>query len=239
MVKEIKGERILQMISMYRDRECLWNTKSELYRRKDLKERAFKEIGREFNMTVTDVKKKLKSLRATYLLEKKKVEESIKAGCDAGDMYEPMLHWYSEMSFIDDHILTRKPKDNYSSADMQETIYFEDLEHKSLYDSEDSFPQSTPPPPPSKRKRKNQVPIEQVDEINDVNQYTNTTRIDAFSAFANSMAITLRRMPEEVAYKTMAEIQDLLYCRKFKVSRIERSLSYRSNYNNNSDGQEI
>ncbi|XP_073811297.1 uncharacterized protein [Musca autumnalis] len=213
MNKEIKRELTLKLISMFRERECLWNTDSIKYRRSDLKTQALMEIANEVDMNVEDVKKKIRSLRSTYIGEKKKVDQSIMEGCDAEDMYEPLLHWYGEMSFLDDYIASRKPKSNCTRDSInEETNFLEDSEQKS-YDSENSLP---PTPKPRKRKRKHQDITEQYDEQNEeIVNFIDMPRIDAFGAFAESMAITLRTMPEDVAYKTMAEIQDLLYRRKF------------------------
>lgn len=67
-------------------------------------------------MTVEEVKKKIKSLRSTYTLEKKKVEQSILTGSDPDDMYIPTLHWYGEMTFLDDHITQRKRKSSVNGV---------------------------------------------------------------------------------------------------------------------------
>ncbi|XP_073819710.1 uncharacterized protein [Musca autumnalis] len=115
MDKQRKEEDILKMISLFRERELLWNTNSFSYRRNDLKKKALEEIGKEMNMTEEAVKKRIKSLRSTYVIEKRKVEHSKKSGCDAADVYQPSLFWYEEMSFLDNYISARKSVNNVTN----------------------------------------------------------------------------------------------------------------------------
>ncbi|XP_058976493.1 uncharacterized protein LOC131801642 [Musca domestica] len=138
-------------------------------------------------------------------------------------MYIPTLHWYGEMTFLDDHITQRKRKSSVNGEHTDETILLEDSNTQS-YDSDQSLTIQ------SVRERQYNVEVntEQVDEAN--REIVNTRKIDAFSAFADSMAMTLRTMPENIAYKTMAEVQELLYHRKFGITANGDTKSQSENY---------
>lgn len=100
---------IIRMIEMFRQREELWNKNCLAYCRNDLKKKAFKEIAQELNVSEEFIKKKLRALRSTYIIEKRKVERSKRSASDEKNVYEPSLFWYNEMTFLDDLIVMRKP----------------------------------------------------------------------------------------------------------------------------------
>ncbi|XP_037949611.1 uncharacterized protein LOC119680725 [Teleopsis dalmanni] len=106
-LKMTKQERLLKFIDLYKSHEELWNIDCKNYRRVDWKETAMAMIGDEVNMTAENVKKRIKSIRTTYTAEKKKIENSIKAGADGDDIYQPSLWWYPHMSFLDASINRR------------------------------------------------------------------------------------------------------------------------------------
>uniref|UniRef100_A0A034VGP1 MADF domain-containing protein n=1 Tax=Bactrocera dorsalis TaxID=27457 RepID=A0A034VGP1_BACDO len=96
---------IFDLISMYRESECLWNCLNREYKDVDLKKNAWREIARFFGRKVEDVKKKIKNLRTSYVIEKKKVErKKTKSG---ETLYEPRLFYYDEMTFLDPVVILR------------------------------------------------------------------------------------------------------------------------------------
>lgn len=95
---------IFELISKYRDYECLWNYKCLDYKNKRAKQRCWIRIARYFNTEVELVKSKMKNLRAAYLMEKKKVQKSLLAG---GTPYTPNLFYYKYLSFLDDVVILR------------------------------------------------------------------------------------------------------------------------------------
>ncbi|KAK9688193.1 hypothetical protein QE152_g35725 [Popillia japonica] len=58
------------------------------------------------------VKKKIASIRATYLLEKKKIADSCGTGTGADDLHVSTLPWFGEMEFLNDVIISRKTTSN-------------------------------------------------------------------------------------------------------------------------------
>lgn len=111
---------IINFINIYRDYECLWNYKSENYKRTDLKRKAWEEIGHKFKCTADEAKKKIKYLRSAYVSEKKKVDDS-KSG---GDVYEPNLFYFNEFSYLDGAIVLRKRYSNFEEVCIYICIFF-------------------------------------------------------------------------------------------------------------------
>ncbi|XP_018794608.1 PREDICTED: uncharacterized protein LOC108972464 [Bactrocera latifrons] len=96
---------IFDLISMYRESECLWNCLNREYKDVDLKKNAWREIATFFGRKVEDVKKKIKNLRTSYVIEKKKVERK---RTESGEtVYEPRLFYYDEMTFLDPVVILR------------------------------------------------------------------------------------------------------------------------------------
>ncbi|XP_069966914.1 uncharacterized protein [Bactrocera oleae] len=96
---------IFDLISMYRESECLWNCLNPEYKDLDLKKNAWREIANFFGRNVEDVKKKIKNLRTSYVIEKKKVERKKTESEDS--LYEPRLFYYDEMTFLDPVVILR------------------------------------------------------------------------------------------------------------------------------------
>ncbi|XP_050328312.1 uncharacterized protein LOC126758231 isoform X1 [Bactrocera neohumeralis] len=106
---------IFDLLSMYRESECLWNGLNPEYKDMDLKKNAWREIATFFGRKVEDVKKKIKHLRTSYLLEKKKVERK---NTESGDSrYEPRLFYYDEMTFLDPVVIFRFIKPTEQNGD--------------------------------------------------------------------------------------------------------------------------
>lgn len=101
-------EDILKLIELYKKNECLWDFNNPYYKKSNLKEYTWKTIAMQFNMSVDDVKKKIKHLRSNYVAEKKK--------CDKSDEYISNLFYYGAMSFLDEVIVLRK---NNSDIDIE------------------------------------------------------------------------------------------------------------------------
>nr|CAH7725011.1 unnamed protein product [Callosobruchus chinensis]CAI5842614.1 unnamed protein product [Callosobruchus analis]CAH7729349.1 unnamed protein product [Callosobruchus chinensis]CAH7736449.1 unnamed protein product [Callosobruchus chinensis]CAH7748445.1 unnamed protein product [Callosobruchus chinensis] len=72
---------------------------------------ALQNIAQEMNLEEfgpTDVKNKIKNLRATYYLELDKIKKSSKSGA-GGNVYTPKVKWFEEMdAFIRNVSIQRK-----------------------------------------------------------------------------------------------------------------------------------
>lgn len=90
----------LKFVQEYRMRECLWNTKSPIYKNRNARETAFKEIQEVMGIEgfgVTEIKNKIKALRSTYAQELKKIKDSKKSGAGTDSVYVPHVKWFEEM----------------------------------------------------------------------------------------------------------------------------------------------
>lgn len=101
-------EKTTQFILVYREYECLWNPSCSLYKNKIARDNAYTKIQEEFNLTVKEIKNKIKSLRSTYHQELNKVEKSKRSGAGLSDVYKPSLTWFKEMDFLKDTLEYRK-----------------------------------------------------------------------------------------------------------------------------------
>lgn len=91
----------LRFVREYRERECLWNTRTNIYKNKQAREGAYKEIEKIMGIEgfgVPEIKNKIKALRSTYSQEKKKIKVSKKKGTGSDDVYVPHVKWYKEMN---------------------------------------------------------------------------------------------------------------------------------------------
>ncbi|KAK9727948.1 Alcohol dehydrogenase transcription factor Myb/SANT-like [Popillia japonica] len=99
MVFKWKDDHTPLILSLMKDRQCLWNTKAETRKNKVYRENALKEIVKELNIqdvTVEDIKLKIKTIRTRYSSELTKVNKSVKCGTGSDDVYVPKLFWYKQ-----------------------------------------------------------------------------------------------------------------------------------------------
>lgn len=84
----------IQMIIEYEKREYLWNPVSENYKNKKVREQGYVEIIKTLNLvdiTVKELKNKIKNIRSSYSVELKKIRAARKAGAHA---YRPSVTWF-------------------------------------------------------------------------------------------------------------------------------------------------
>ena len=118
-----KDEHMETFLEMYRNHECLWNNKSENYHKTNIREKAYKTLHSELNLpqlSVNDIRAKIKTIRTRYCSELAKIRKSEKSGARSNDLYVPRLFWFKRAdSFLWD-VCT--PKD--SSSNMQVSSNF-------------------------------------------------------------------------------------------------------------------
>lgn len=84
----------IQMIVEYERREYLWNPVAEHYKNKKIREQGYVEIIKALNLadvTVKELKNKIKNIRSSYSVELKKIRAARKAGAHA---YRPSVTWF-------------------------------------------------------------------------------------------------------------------------------------------------
>lgn len=99
-------EKTLLFVTFYRSYECLWNTKSTMYKNNIARNNAYEALLKDMNdpnLTVKMVKTKIKNLRSVYHVEVKKINSSKRSGAGANEVYKPSMSWFTEMaSFMGD-----------------------------------------------------------------------------------------------------------------------------------------
>lgn len=124
MAKTVKrlafsDNQIKLLIDLYRENECLWNVKSPEYKSYLKRKDAIANISEKMGFTEEIIKKKIASIRSTYLLEKKKCKDSHRTGTGTDDIYHSSLPWFQYMTFLNDVIIARKTLDNFESQQIQ------------------------------------------------------------------------------------------------------------------------
>jgi hypothetical protein len=112
-------EITMKFVELYLQHECLWNTKSALYKNKNAKQSAYVGLEKGINIPgfgEKEIKMKIRSIRlvlnfliilyinyklsfiilsrATYSQEVKKIKDCKKSGAGAETMYIPKMRWF-------------------------------------------------------------------------------------------------------------------------------------------------
>lgn len=86
-------------LDLYKNHQCLWNVKEESYRNSQARTSALEEIISDMgkaDLTVNDLKNKIKNIRSIYNRELAKVLKSEKSGTGTDDIYKPQLKWFNQ-----------------------------------------------------------------------------------------------------------------------------------------------
>lgn len=106
----------LKFVSLYKECEVLWNFQDKNYKNRDKRNSALEYIRREMHindLTVDIIKKKIKSIRDTYNLEKSKIKKyNTKSGTSPDELYKTRLGWFNEASTFLDHCSGRESSNN-------------------------------------------------------------------------------------------------------------------------------
>ncbi|KAJ8941991.1 hypothetical protein NQ314_010216 [Rhamnusium bicolor] len=99
-------DKTLLFVTYYRSHECLWNTRSPLYKNNIALNNDYEALLNDMNdpsLTLKIIKTKIKNLRSVYHSEIKKINSSKRSGAGAEDVYKPPMSWFTEMvSFMAD-----------------------------------------------------------------------------------------------------------------------------------------
>lgn len=106
MTVPFSKKEVFKLIELYREREELWNTTCESYKRIDLKQIAWGEIADHFNVTIDVAKAKIRNLRTTFLSVKRK-KQNFEESSNASDEFDSCLFYYDELTFLEDHMTSR------------------------------------------------------------------------------------------------------------------------------------
>lgn len=95
-------ENVEQLVELYEQRPCLYDTKSKDYFNRDVRNVALQDITKILNTTDVQVKTKLKNLRTQYMREKLKTKKPTGTGTD--DLYVSKWPFYTRLRFLDDSV---------------------------------------------------------------------------------------------------------------------------------------
>lgn len=98
MSDRLSDSQMLKLVEIYQDYDCLWNVTSKLYRNRDARESAYKQIAERLNITGIsnkDIPKKIKNLRSSYYQELKRIEASTRSGASQDSVYKPKVSWFT------------------------------------------------------------------------------------------------------------------------------------------------
>lgn len=94
-----------KLIDYYGEHENLWNPNSPLYKNNIYRIETYKKIIKMLgvDMTVHDIRIKIKNLRSVYHVELRKIKNSKMTAQTEKDYYRPRLPWFEKMySFLGD-----------------------------------------------------------------------------------------------------------------------------------------
>ncbi|CAH2088467.1 unnamed protein product [Euphydryas editha] len=118
---KLADEINLKFVQLYREEECLWNASIPSYKDKQMRDSSLEKIRDILNkdgieMSIKEIKNKIKNLRATYCQELTKIEKSERSGAGTAEVYKPKIIWFEEMhNFIKKVPMKRKTSNNQDS----------------------------------------------------------------------------------------------------------------------------
>lgn len=107
-------DKSVKFVSVYENYECLWNTKCNEYRNRDVRAGAIKQLIKDMHelgvdMTEEEVKTRIKSIRTTYMSELRKVEKAARSGVSIDDLYKPTCAWFKDADRFLRHVVIIRP----------------------------------------------------------------------------------------------------------------------------------
>jgi hypothetical protein len=101
--------KTLAFIEDYRSSTALWDVNHKDYTNKIKRNNALNALAIHYEMSVKEVKNKIKSLRSYFLKEHQKVTEK-NSGAGVDDMYDSPWFAYKSLTFILDSVTPRETK---------------------------------------------------------------------------------------------------------------------------------
>ncbi|XP_063365796.1 uncharacterized protein LOC134654259 [Cydia amplana] len=122
-ILRISDEKTLQLIELYEQEQCLWNTHIPEYKSREKRQKATERIARKLDIKYFEARHvviKFKNLRNSYCQELKKIASSISMGLSEDEQYRPKVFWFSKMdSFLRPHLQPARGQ-SYSSLHVSE-----------------------------------------------------------------------------------------------------------------------
>ncbi|CRK91515.1 CLUMA_CG005176, isoform A [Clunio marinus] len=217
------NEKIHEFVSSYISHPALWDISNPDYALKSNREKAYKDIQDEFNLTLAEVRNKIRIYRTTYAQVLKKMETTTG--------FIPKMSWFDEMhkafckgkarSFIKS---SPKIKKEFNKIKMIEVDYNTQSNDETEQDeSEKEIDFDFNQPSKSDDSNQHHVIIESYDDeyeddFKNIPSHDNTTastsqRPGTLSneLFLKSLQATLDNLPDDKNMKARIKIQEILY----------------------------
>ncbi|XP_059049667.1 uncharacterized protein LOC131844732 [Achroia grisella] len=214
----------IQLIELYKTFPYLWDTRNKLYKSMVARNCAYEQILRKMDdpeLTISDIKKKIKNLRSCYYQELRKVHKYKLEG----RAYTPVMVWFtkfqevmqavhkayyeeesgSESEGVSLEYNLDEDKDEYVVSIKQEFIDEIKKEEETCAPTDYEY-NKTPVKlykTSLKRKERTDVPVVSVPQVK-------VKKPDEFQLFADKMAEQLRNMPLDKALELQIEVQTLV-----------------------------
>lgn len=246
--KRWPDETIQHFVNLYSSFECLWNTRSPLYKDRKVRNSALESLSEEMNVQgfgILEAKCKINNIRSSYIQELKKIAKKKQNG----EHYEPSIIWFKTMdSFLRPFITQRDRMPNFNSKNENEMdgTGEEDFDSDTVQDRTDDSDAlndrdilceaiiETPKVKPSTNKRK-KTEDDSVDST--VNRspelLCGSFDEDLFDVFGQSVASQLKSLPLRHALATQLKLQTILTeellqnCINGEISSCRGHLRYR------------
>ncbi|RZF45140.1 hypothetical protein LSTR_LSTR015044, partial [Laodelphax striatellus] len=113
-------EFIFEFIENYRQHTLLWDTCDPNYTNKTRRNNAYCDMAKKQNITVKQVKAKIKNLRSYYSRERQKMR-SKKSGLGADKCHTPWFA-HSALQFIGDSLTPRSTRDSMEERNQESVM---------------------------------------------------------------------------------------------------------------------
>ena len=108
----------LLLIAAFERCSCLWNTSLKVYKNKNKKQDAWRDIGTELKIRAEDAEAKMKSVLSAYRREKRKVTLSKKSGSGTADVFEPTWFAYESLNFMSNINKPRRTRESCTPTEV-------------------------------------------------------------------------------------------------------------------------
>ncbi|XP_072930233.1 uncharacterized protein [Epargyreus clarus] len=206
-------EHYFLFISLYKEQERLWNPHNPAYREVGARASALERLAQGMgfsDFTITDVEKKIRYIRGTYMNELNRIEESLCSGSDT--IYKPVVPWFDALDSFLRNVHTGA---NNSHDTLQNEIKVEFSCEDNDEDVEQDFVHLHPEPTSWAAAER----AERLAESAAKRARDGAGEGDEFAVFARHVATQLRALPLAFALEAQETIQSALTRYRLKTIR--------------------
>ena len=124
MAKIWSTNDVEKLITEYRDRPCLWNSRIEEYRNRNVRDVALNSLASIFETTEAEVMRKLHNLRSQYTSQKRRLRD-VCSGSSGTTATTSKWQFFESLKFLSDSIEAHRSLSNLVSTIHAYNIIFE------------------------------------------------------------------------------------------------------------------